>query len=127
MSLYRELDSLTNQRQLDDYRSRLLDRFGQIPTEGEELMHIIQVKWLASQLGVERLILKQQRMILYLVSNNDSWYYQSDIFGNIIHYASWHPRDCQLRDGEKRSVLIRKVPTVAKALSILTEILHPKN
>ena len=127
MSLYRELDSLTNQRQLDDYRSRLLDRFGQIPTEGEELMHIIQVKWLASQLGVERLILKQQRMILYLVSNNDSWYYQSDIFGNIIHYASWHPRDCQLRDGEKRSVLIRKVSTVAQALSILTEILHPKN
>ncbi len=127
MSLYRELDSLTSQRQLDDYRTRLLDRFGQIPTEGEELMHIIQVKWLASQLGVERLILKQQRMILYLVSNNDSLYYQSDVFGNIIHYASWHPRDCQLRDGEKRSVLIRKVSTVAQALSILNEMLHPKN
>lgn len=126
MSLYRELDSLTNQRQLDDYRKRLIDRFGQIPTEGEELMHIIQVKWLASQLGVERLILKQQRMILYLVSNNDSPYYQSDVFGNIIHYASWHPKDCQLRDGEKRSVIIRNVTTVAQAYSILTELLHPK-
>ncbi|MCH5177797.1 MAG: transcription-repair coupling factor, partial [Prevotellaceae bacterium] len=118
MSLYRELDGLTHQRQLDDYRRRLTDRFGTAPHEAEELMRIIQMKWVAQRLGIERLIMKQSRMICYFVSNNDSPYYQSETFGRIIHYASLHPRQCQLRDGEKRSFLIYNITTVEQALAV---------
>ena len=122
MSLYRELDSFTYERQLADYRDRLIDRFGTPPTEAEELMRIIQVKWVASQLGIERLILKQGRMICYLISQNDSPYYQSDIFGSIINYAATHPRQCQLRDGERRSIIVYSIPTVQAALETLNKI-----
>jgi transcription-repair coupling factor (superfamily II helicase) len=127
ISLYRELDSFTHQRQLNDYRTRLIDRFGTPPTEAEELMRIIQLKWVASQLGFDRLILKQQRMIGYLPPNNDSPYYQTPAFSSLIHYASWHPRDCQLRDGDKRSIIVRNVTTIEQALAILTEILKEQN
>ena len=122
MSLYKELDSLTNAQQIEDYKKRLIDRFGKIPAEGEELIRIMPLKWTACELGIERLMLKQGLMICHLVSNNDSLYYQSEAFGKLIHYASWHPRDCQLRDEKRRSLVIKHVKTIADALRILTEI-----
>ena len=122
MSLYKELDGLTTTQQIDDYKKRLIDRFGKIPQEGEELIRIVPLKWTACELGIERLMLKQKLMICHLVSNNDSLYYQSEAFGKLIHYASWHPRDCQLRDEKRRSLVIHHVKTIADALRILTEI-----
>ena len=127
MSLYKELDSLTNAQQIEDYKKRLIDRFGKIPAEGEELIRIMPLKWTACELGIERLMLKQEMMICHLVSNNDSLYYQSEAFGKLIHYASWHPRDCQLRDEKRRSLVIMNVKTIADALRILTEIKEGKS
>lgn len=122
MSLYRELDSLTEQRQLDDYKARLVDRFGQIPDVGEELLRIMPLKWTAQRLGVEKITLKQGRMALYLVPDVRSLYYQSTAFDKVISYATWHPRECVFRDGEKRSVLIKNVTSIESALGIMSEI-----
>ena len=122
MSLYRELDGLTEQRQLDEYRARLIDRFGQIPEVGEELLRIMPLKWTAQRLGIEKITLKQDRMALYLVPDTHSLYYQSVAFDKVITYATWNPRQCVFRDGEKRSVLIKNVTSVESALKILTEI-----
>lgn len=122
MSLYREMDSFTEQRQLDDFRKRLIDRFGVVPEIGEELLRIMPLKWTARRLGIEKIILKQGRMTLYLVSDFGCKYYQSKAFGKIISYASWHPRECKLRENEKRSLLITDVSSVEKALDILKAI-----
>ncbi len=122
MSLYRELDQLTNDEQLTAYRNRLIDRFGDIPAVGEELLRVMPLKWAACRLGIERVMLKQGRMALYFVSDLNSNYYASQAFGKVLAYASWHPRDCKLRDGEKRSMLINRITTVEQALKVLTDM-----
>jgi transcription-repair coupling factor (superfamily II helicase) len=125
MNLYRELDDLSTEGQLQAYRQRLIDRFGSLPFEAEELLRVMPLKWAAAQLGIERLTLKQRRMICYFPTEKESPYYKSDAFGQVIHYASWHPRQCKLRDEKVRSLLIYDVQTVEQALGILNEMLRP--
>lgn len=128
MLLYRELDNLANstqlQLQLDAYRKRLLDRFGPIPAVSEELILVVPLRVAGKQLGIEKIMLKQQKMYFYFVSRDDSPYFQSEAFGKILHYVSNNPRQCNFREASgKRSVVISEVPTVAAALSICQQIL----
>jgi len=124
MALYRELDSFTEERQLEGYRERLLDRFGPIPEVGEELIRVMLLKWKGKKLGIEKISLKQGRMALFMPSNFSSLYYQSEAFGKVISYASFHPRQTSLRDGEHRSLLIKGVKTMGEAIKILDEIVN---
>lgn len=78
MMLYRELDSLSTDEQIADFRHRMEDRFGPLPPEGEELLRIVPLRALGRKAGAERLMLKNRRMTLYFVSNPDSAYYRSD-------------------------------------------------
>ena len=128
MLLYRELDNLANstqlELQLDAYRKRLVDRFGAIPDVSEELILVVPLRVAGKQLGIEKIMLKQQKMYFYFVSREDSPYFQSEAFGRILQYVSRYPRKCTFREGKgKRSVVISEVPTVAAALSICQEIL----
>ena len=128
MLLYRELDNLANstqlQLQLDAYRKRMVDRFGPIPDVSEELILVVPLRVAGKQLGIEKIMLKQQKMYFYFVSRDDSPYYQSEAFGRILHYVSNNPRQCNFREASgKRSVVISEVPTVAAALSICQQIL----
>jgi len=128
MLLYRELDNLANSTQLDlqldAYRKRLIDRFGPIPNVSEELILVVPLRVAGKQLGIEKIMLKQQKMYFYFVSRDDSPYYQSEAFGRILHYVSNNPRQCNFREGSgKRSVVISAVPTVASALTICQQIL----
>jgi len=128
MLLYRELDNLANSTQLDlqldAYRKRLIDRFGPIPNVSEELILVVPLRVAGKQLGIEKIMLKQQKMYFYFVSRDDSPYYQSEAFGRILHYVSNNPRQCNFREGSgKRSVVISGVPTVASALTICQQIL----
>ena len=124
ISLYRELDALTSQEQLDAYRQRLIDRFGQLPSEGEELLKVMPLKWLAASIGVEKIVLKSGSLFLYLISDFDSNYYESDAFDRVINYASWHPQNTKIREnGGKRSLWIKDVYSVSHAVSILEEII----
>ncbi len=126
MSLYRELDSLTSDEQLAAYRNRLIDRFGEIPTVGEELLRVMPLKWAACRLGIERVMLKQGRIALFFVSDLNSNYYASQAFGKVLAYASWHPRECKFREGEKRSMLISNITSIERALAVLTDIEQSK-
>ena len=126
--LYRELDSLASatqlELQLDAYRKRLIDRFGPIPAVSEELILVVPLRVAGKQLGIEKIMLKQQKMYFYFVSRDDSPYFQSEAFGRILHYVSNNPRQCNFREGAgKHSVVISGVPTVASALSICQQIL----
>ncbi len=128
MLLYRELDNLANRHDLEAsleaYRSRLRDRFGAIPDVAEELIRVVPLRVCGRQLGIEKLMLKQQKMYLYFVSNPDSPYYQSEAFGRILQYVSTHTRQCNFREaGGKRSVVISSVASVEAALSVCRDIL----
>ena len=127
MLLYRELDNLANSRHLDAdleaYRRRLTDRFGAIPDVAEELIRVVPLRVYGKQLGVEKIMLKQQKMYLYFVSNPDSPYYQSEAFGRVLAYVSRHPRQCNFREANgKRSIVISSVHTVGDALTICRAI-----
>ena len=117
MSLYRELDSLTTPKQLEDYKKRLIDRFGQIPPVGESLLTVMPIKWAAQRLGIEKVVLKMGRMILYFALEDA--YFQSRAFEKVLNYVASHGRGCTLRDGERKSLLIKNISTMEGALSVL--------
>ena len=123
MLLYRELDGLEEDKDVDAFRTRLLDRFGKIPEEAEELLQIVPLRRIAKRLGVERIFLKSGQMTLFLVSNLKSPYYQSDLFGKLISYIGKYPHNCMLREkNEKRSMIIKNVKSVHRAVDILREM-----
>ena len=124
MLLYRELDNTRNDSELAAYRQRLEDRFGRLPRQAEELLHVVGLRRLGKQLGCERIMLKQGRMYLYFVSNALSPFYHSDLFGRIIDYAGQNVRRCALREQNgKRSMQITDVPSVEEAVKVLSAIL----
>jgi len=128
MLLYRELDNLANRNDLEAaleaYRNRLRDRFGEIPEVAEELIRVVPLRVLGKRLGIEKIMLKQQKMFLFFVSNPDSPYYQSDIFGRVLKYLTEHVRRCNLREANgKRSMVVSNIASVNDALTICRTIL----
>lgn len=123
IALYRELDNIDNESDLKAFEQRLVDRFGKIPDKGLRLLQVVRLRWVAIQYGIEKLVLKSDKMIAYLVSNQQSAYYHSPIFGAILKYMTNHPRQCQLREqNARRSVVFSEVKSIEKALVILGEI-----
>ena len=123
ISIYRELDSLETEQEINKFRTKLEDRFGKIPQQGEELIQIVRLKHIAKELGMEKIILKIGKMNILLVSNYDSPYYQSEAFGKLLNYVQKNYKLCQLKEEKnRRSLIIQNVNSVEKALHILTEI-----
>jgi hypothetical protein len=123
MLLYRELDNTRNDQELEAYRQRLVDRFGPLPPQAEELLQVVALRRYGKSLGCEKIMLKQGRMFLYFVSNARSPFYQSEAFGRIIEYATTNVRRCNLREQNgKRSMVVTDVPTVGEAVNVLKAI-----
>ena len=123
MLLYRELENLRSDADVERFRRELRDRFGELPKEGEELLQVVTLRRLGKRLGCEKIMLKQGQMYLYFVSNDDSPYYQSETFDKIINYATTETRRSMLREVKgKRSMLIKNVPTACEAVSTLRTI-----
>ncbi len=123
MLLYRELDGTRDDREQEAFRQRLIDRFGPLPRQAEELLHVVTLRRLGKMLGCEKILLKQGRMFLYFVSNMNSPYYQSDVFGKVIDYATANVGRCNLREQNgKRSMVIAKVQAVEEAVSVMKKI-----
>ncbi|MDR2763406.1 MAG: transcription-repair coupling factor, partial [Tannerella sp.] len=123
IGIYRELNAIGDETGLTAFVSRLKDRFGTIPTEGEELIRVVRLRWLARKLGVEKVVLKKEMMAMYLPSDPESLYYQSHAFGKIIAYIQRYPRICDLREqGNKRSIIIGRITSVAAACHCLETI-----
>ena len=121
--LYRELDSMERETDIQRFRDRLQDRFGKIPKEAQELIRLVTLRRMGRELGVEKIYLKAGRMSLFFVSNPDSPYYESNAFGAILAYAAQNPLTCRLREeGTKRSLIISNVPDVENAISILQTV-----
>ena len=124
MLLYRELDNINDDNDLEAYRQRLIDRFGEIPHEGLELMQVVSLRRLGKRLGCEKISLKQGKMNMQFVANPESAYYQSRTFSAVINYVGNHPRRCDFKQvGTRRLLTISEIPTVEAAVSVLREML----
>ena len=130
ISLYRELDSLSNEDALLAYQKRLIDRFGKLPEEAEQLLNVVRLRWLCCKMGIEKVVLKQERLTLFFTTKNNK-YWQSDMFGKIVEFVFSRAQRCRLvedkdRQGKptgKRYATIQQVKTIGGALNILSKIL----
>ena len=123
MLLYRELDRIERDEDLAAYRQRLIDRFGVVPHEGEELMHVVSLRRLGKRLGCEKIILKQGTMQMQFVNNVQSPFYRSAMFSKVLNYATTHIQQCALKEkNNKRFLRIARVASVEQAVGILQEI-----
>ncbi len=127
LNLYKELSNLETEDELQNFESKLIDRFGELPIQAIDLLDSVRLKWLAKKLGLERVVLKQKRMIGYFISDQQSDYYQSDTFTAILKYVQFNSKMCvmkekQTKKGLRLLITFIKIDSVKKALSTLSQI-----
>ncbi len=121
--LYKELDSLKNDDELKGFENRLADRFGTVPQAAKDLMMTLRLRWLAGGLGIEKLILKQKKLIAQFVSNPESTFFEGEVFQNILLQVQSNPQNCRLKEtkGSLRLVFAG-VETVDAAFEVLERL-----
>jgi len=118
--LYKELNDLATDEELDAFRARLIDRFGPIPRPTEELIRTITLRRMAKDFAIERLVLKQERMLCQFVSNQDNPFYKSAKFMKMIQYVQTHPQVARLKENAGRLTLtFAPVTRIEEALRLL--------
>lgn len=129
ISLYRELDNLNNEEALIEYQKRLIDRFGALPEESEELLNVVRLRWLCCLMGIEKVLLKKENLTLYFTQKNKK-FWQSEMFGKIVEFIYSRPQRCKLveekdRQGKKTGRIfatVLQVKTITGALHLLNKI-----
>ena len=123
--LYRELDSLTDAKEIEQFKARMKDRFGKMPKEGEELIRMVSLRHQAQKLGVEKIYLKGGKMNLFLVDTRNERYYTSELFGGIMSYIPTSQFKCQVRESGGRCIItVENVKNVETALAFIEEVLR---
>ncbi|MDL2314660.1 transcription-repair coupling factor [Bacteroidales bacterium OttesenSCG-928-C19] len=123
LSLYKELDNLEEDEALEAYKSRLNDRFGEVPPQTLDLIKTVKLRVIAKKVGFEKLVLKQSRMICHFISNPENLYYQSETFNRVIQFAQANANRCQMRqNGEKLTLTFQNVKTIEDAIGVLEGI-----
>ncbi len=123
MLMYRELDSMENEETLQQFELSLIDRFGKLPAPSIELLEVVRLRWVAISLGIERIILKNKKMTCYFISDQQSPFYQSEVFTKVLSFVQHNPNKCRMKEKNgKLSISFEKVISVVKAKTILGEI-----
>ena len=130
ITLYRELDNLHSEQQLLEYRKKLIDRFGPLPEEADELLSVVKLRWLCCQLGIEKVFLKQEQLTIFFVQRKEA-YWQSEAFSKIIQFIIERPQRCTIHEefdkkGNKtgrRYATIKDVRTIGGAIHLLSKVL----
>ncbi len=123
IGLYQELDGLTTEKEVEAYRQRMIDRFGPIPPQGEELLRVVMLRQLGRQIGFEKIIIKRGQMRCLFVTGQDDTYYDSKHFDGVLDYCGEHPKSCRLEEKNgKRSLFFHHCCTVKQAIEYLKGI-----
>ncbi len=124
MKLYKELDNVQSEDQIDTFRRNLEDRFGELPQPSADLLRVVRVRLAAQRLGVERIVYKGKKLYLYFVSNQDSAFYQSPVFSAIIAWIQNNPRRVQMKEIKNKLCLLAKgeMPSMTDVYSLLQEL-----
>ena len=121
--LYRELDNLREENELDEFREKLLDRFGPIPVKTQDLIKVVTLRELAKERGIDKIIMKNTWMIMYFVQDPDSPFYQSEAFSGILNFVQQKGRKVQMKEeNERLSLRLQGIDSVSKAIDLLQEM-----
>jgi transcription-repair coupling factor (superfamily II helicase) len=105
LHLYTALNEVKNKEELAEFETRLVDRFGKLPEQARDLLNSVRIKWIASKIGLEKVVMKKATMIGYFVGDQQSEYYQSSVFRDVLQYVQHHPDACQIKEKETRKGL----------------------
>ena len=127
LNLYKELSNLKTEEELATYEQHLVDRFGELPIQAKELVKSVQVKWLAKNIGFERLILKKSKMIGYFIADQQSAYYQTETFTRVLQFVQQNMAICQMKEKETKLGLrllltFDNITSIEKALEVLSKV-----
>jgi transcription-repair coupling factor (superfamily II helicase) len=127
LSLYNKLSTIESEEGLQQFETEITDRFGEVPTQVEDLLDSVRIKWLAKSLGLEKIILKQKRLIGYFLSDQQSDFYQTEAFTKTLRYVQQNSKSCvmkekQTKNGLRLLITFIKIDTVKKALQTLQKI-----
>jgi transcription-repair coupling factor (superfamily II helicase) len=123
--LYKELNEINSEEDLCSFEKRLIDRFGNIPQPAQSLLDIVRIKWIAIKIGIEKILLKNDLLIAYFISDPDSQFYRSSLFVSIMNYVNRKPKQMNMKQkASKLSLTINEVKSVKTAIRILKEILE---
>ena len=127
LNLYNELSTIETEESLQEYEKRLIDRFGELPIQVVDLLDSVRIKWFAKKIGLERIILKQKRLIGYFVSDQQSSFYQTTAFTKVLKYVQQNPKSCvmkekQTKNGLRLLITFIKIDSVETALQTLKRI-----
>ena len=121
--IYKELDSLSSEKEIEALKNRLTDRFGAIPEELSRLFDIVRIRQLGQKLGFEKIIIKNGVIIAFFILNPLSQYYKSDIFAKILENITLNPRLFELKQNDNRlRVIVRNIDTISKAYEVLGKL-----
>ena len=122
--LYKELDAMTNEAQLEKFIESLVDRFGKMPEQLEQLTYVVRLRWIAIRLGFERIVIKNGIMLVYFVQNQNSPYYKTDLFANILSYINNNPQKIRIKEQNNKLMMrVMGIDTMEKAYNIVNKIL----
>lgn len=123
MLLYRELDAMERDEDVEQFRVRLIDRFGALPQEAEDLLRVVTLRRLGKHFGCERIVLKSGHARLFFGPEDDNPFYEGSIFGQIVGFVTTNAHRCHFKfDNGKKSLLVDDVNNISQAVELLTQI-----
>ncbi|MGB3605920.1 MAG: transcription-repair coupling factor [Psychroserpens sp.] len=127
LTLYTKLNTLKTEDELNTFETEIIDRFGELPVQVVDLLNSVRIKWIATKIGLEKIIMKKGRFIGYFINDQKSAFYQSDNFSKVLQYIQTRPKDCKMKEKQTRNGLrllltFEHVKSVKQALSRLQDI-----
>ena len=124
LNLYTQLNEVSTEAALQQFEAQLVDRFGPLPQPAVALLHSVRIKWIATRIGLEKVILKKGKLVGYFIANQQSDFYQSPAFTHVLQYIQNHPQHAQLKEKQTRHglrllLVANKVLDVERVLQIL--------
>ena len=128
LNLYTQLNNLKTEEELHKFELEIIDRFGELPTQVEDLLNSVRIKWFAIKIGLEKVIMKQGKLIGYFISDQQSGFYQSEMFTKVLQFVQLHPNICKMKEKQTRKGLrllltFEHINTIEKSLKVLQPIL----
>jgi transcription-repair coupling factor (superfamily II helicase) len=123
LKLYKNLNEVKTEEQLQEFESALIDRFGELPAETQELLDSLRLRWIAKTLGIEKIFLKKKSLIAHFLRNQDSGFWNSAAFTSILNYVQNNPKNSRLKEENNvLKLLIKEQDSVETALQTLMKI-----
>ncbi len=123
LQLYKNLNNLTSEEELQMYERQLIDRFGPTPSSVEKLLNSLKLRWMAKDLGFEKIVLKSKKMIAYFIANPQAEFYESDDFQKILLFIQRNPKTCQIKErNNKLSIVFEDIQEIDVALHYMSKM-----